>query len=233
MIYLIGHRGAAGLAPENTLKSIRVAKKHKVDAIECDIQITKDKHIVLCHDPTLMRFTGSPDKISDMTLEALNTTVTYSGEPIPTLAEALETAGKTPLVIEGKGSGWGKVLARDLKKHHGVTPKVISSDHRELVLFSQQLPEVETYAINDLKPFEAIYTAKSLGFTGVSFSFWFYNPLTYIFARRAGLKMIMSPLNKPFLAWVLHALYPQVAITTDFPDRFNHHHRTRRHKKAL
>lgn len=231
MIYLIGHRGAAGLAPENTLKGIQIAKKHKVDAIECDIHVTKDKKIVLCHDPTLLRFTGSADKIGDLRLNDLQTTVTYSGEPIPTLDEALETAGKTPMIIEGKGSGWGKILARDLKKHRGVAPKVISSDHRELVLFSQELPEVETYAINDFKPFEAIYTAKSMGFTGVSFSFWFYNPLTYIFAKRAGLKMITSPLNKPLLAWILHALYPKVAITTDFPDRFNHHHRTKRHKR--
>lgn len=228
MIYLIGHRGAAGLAPENTLKSFRVAKKHKVNAIECDIQVTKDKKLVLCHDATLLRFTGKPTKISDLTLAQINTTVTYSGEPIPTLQEGLEAAGKTPLVIEGKGSGWAKPLARDLKNHSGTTPRVISSDHRELVMFSQELPEIETYAINDFKPFEAIYTAKDLHFTGVSFSFWFYNPLTYLFAKRAGLKMIMSPLNKPLLAWILHILYPQVAITTDFPDRFNRHRRTTR-----
>jgi glycerophosphoryl diester phosphodiesterase len=227
-MYIIGHRGAAGLAPENTILAIETALEHNVDAIECDIQVTKDNKLVLFHDPTLLRITGSSAKISDLTLAQINTTVTYSGEPIPTLQEALEAAGKTPLIIEGKGNSWAKPLARDLRKHTGTTPKVISADHRELVVFSLSAPEIETYAIDDFKPFEAIYAARDLQFTGISCSFWLYNPLTYHFAKRAGLKMIMSPLNNTFMAWMLHLLYPQVMITTDFPDRFAHYKKARK-----
>jgi glycerophosphoryl diester phosphodiesterase len=228
-MYIIGHRGAAGLAPENTLLAIEAARACRVDAIECDVQVTKDHRLVLCHDNTLLRITGKATKVSDLTLHQIATTVTNSGVPIPTLQEAFEAAGTIPLIIDGKGSGWAKALAKELKSHKSPLPKVISADHRELVIFSLLRPDVETYAVNDFKPFEAIYTARDMQLTGISVSFWFYNPLTYWFAKRAGLKMIMSPLNNTLLARLLHLLYPQAAITTDFPDRFaKRHHKKRR-----
>lgn len=219
-MFLIGHRGAAGLAPENTLLSIEAGIDNGANAIECDIRVTKDKKLVLCHDDTLLRIAGNSKKISELSLNQIHTTITNSGQPIPTLAEALEAAGNTPLVIEGKGSDWAELLATELKGHKGTKPMVISSNHPELFLFTQALPGVETFAINDHSPFDAIRNATLLNLSGISTGFSHYNPLVYRYARRNNLKMITSPINRPWAVWFFHKLYPEVMITTDFPDRF-------------
>lgn len=52
-VYLIGHRGAAGLAPENTLAGFRRACEIGVDGIELDVLMTSDRHIVVHHDDAL------------------------------------------------------------------------------------------------------------------------------------------------------------------------------------
>ncbi len=52
-VYLIGHRGAAGLAPENTLAGFRRACEVGVDGIELDVLMTSDRHIVVHHDYAL------------------------------------------------------------------------------------------------------------------------------------------------------------------------------------
>lgn len=220
-MFIIGHRGAGGLAPENTLKSLTAGIANGADALECDIQITKDKKLVLCHDDSLLRFTGSHESIADLTLAQIETTTTYSGEPIPTLREAFETAGQVPLVIEGKGKNWAKLLAKEVARHKGTKPMVISSNHPELFIFSQELPGIETYAINDHAPFNAIHNAKLLNLRGFSTGFSHYNPFLYWYAKRKNLKMITSPINRPWAVWFFNKFYPEVMITTDFPDRFN------------
>ena len=49
-MYIIGHRGARGYEPENTIESIQKAIELKADYIEIDIQSTRDGHIILMHD---------------------------------------------------------------------------------------------------------------------------------------------------------------------------------------
>ena len=51
---IIGHRGARGLSPENTIKSVETAIKHGVDEVEIDVRITKDQVVVLHHDPAVI-----------------------------------------------------------------------------------------------------------------------------------------------------------------------------------
>ena len=51
---VIGHRGAAGEAPENTLASFALALEQGAEGIELDVHITKDGEIVVCHDAMLI-----------------------------------------------------------------------------------------------------------------------------------------------------------------------------------
>ncbi len=48
---LIGHRGATGLAPENTIPGFKKALEHDVDAIELDVVISGDEQVVVSHEP--------------------------------------------------------------------------------------------------------------------------------------------------------------------------------------
>lgn len=69
---LIGHRGAAGLAPENTLPSFREAvERWAVDMIELDVRATVDGHCVVIHDATVDRTTNGSGPVAEMTLEEL------------------------------------------------------------------------------------------------------------------------------------------------------------------
>ena len=224
---IIAHRCAAGLAPENSLLGIEKAVAAGADYVECDVRITKDGILILCHDDTLLRTSGNPTKVSDMRLKAIHTTVTYGGQPIPTLKEALETAGKIPMIIEGKGDDWAEPLAKILAGHPGPEPKIISYNERELVIFSNLMPLVEVYANEDHRPIEAIHMAKSLQLTGLSFASALYAPWVYWLARRAELKLITSPMNHKWVVYFFHAFYPHAMITTDYPNRFKHRKKTK------
>ena len=216
---IISHRGAAGLAPENTLAGIDKAIETGVDYIEVDMRPTKDKHLVLLHDQSLYRINGTLNRADDLTLKEISTTRTHSGHPIPTLQEALEHSGDTPLFIDCKGKDWPEVLAKLLKKHNGPPPSVICPNQNQLFQFKQLMPSLDTYLSNRTNPLNAMYAAKTLGFNGVSLNFWTLNPISYFYAKRYNLKIMAYTVNRTLLARFIHFLYPKALIITDFPDK--------------
>ena len=68
---IVGHRGAKGLAPENTAASLLAAIEQGVDAIEFDVRVTKDHIVVLHHDPRLEDRHGRLFVIADHTYQEL------------------------------------------------------------------------------------------------------------------------------------------------------------------
>lgn len=71
MTLIYAHRGASKHAPENTRSSFELAVQLNSDGLETDVQLTKDKEVVIIHDPTLDRTTESYGKVKDYTLEEL------------------------------------------------------------------------------------------------------------------------------------------------------------------
>jgi glycerophosphoryl diester phosphodiesterase len=68
---LYAHRGAASERPENTLESFARALELGADALETDLHLTADGHVVAAHDPTLARTAGVPVEIRRATLAEL------------------------------------------------------------------------------------------------------------------------------------------------------------------
>jgi glycerophosphoryl diester phosphodiesterase len=106
---VIGHRGASGYMPENTMASFDLAVKMGADMIELDIHPTKDGHLVVLHDETVDRTTDGSGRISSISLEQsqkLNAAAKFGNdmvERIPTLAEALEKYSRLmPIMVEVK-----------------------------------------------------------------------------------------------------------------------------------
>jgi len=102
---VIGHRGACGHAPENTLASIDKAAALGVRWVEFDTKLSRDGHVILFHDDKLKRTTGAPGAVADRDLadiQALDAGGWYSdafkGEPVPTLRQAMA-------VLAGLGLG--------------------------------------------------------------------------------------------------------------------------------
>ena len=98
---IFAHRGASAQAPENTLAAFELAVAQQADAIELDAKLTADGQVVVIHDPTVDRTTGSHGRVKDLTLAQLQSleagsffSEKYRGERIPTLEEVFETLGK-------------------------------------------------------------------------------------------------------------------------------------------
>jgi glycerophosphoryl diester phosphodiesterase len=91
------HRGASAKHPENTLAAFREAIRLGAHMIEFDVYLTKDKHPVIIHDPTLDRTTNGTGRVSDASFEDVRKLdagswkdASFMGERVPTLEEALE-----------------------------------------------------------------------------------------------------------------------------------------------
>jgi glycerophosphoryl diester phosphodiesterase len=117
---LFGHRGAAGVAPENTLPSFRRALADGVDVFELDVHATRDGEVVVLHDPTLERTTDGAGAVADVTFAELSKldaghrfspdggrTFPFRGQGIrvPRLTELLQEFREIPLNIEIKSEG--------------------------------------------------------------------------------------------------------------------------------
>jgi glycerophosphoryl diester phosphodiesterase len=99
---IIGHRGAAALAPENTLAALMKGLAC-ADAVEVDVRLSEDGVPVVIHDATLERTTNGQGPVRSRSLEELRSLDAGDGERIPTLAEVLALVkGRTLLIVELK-----------------------------------------------------------------------------------------------------------------------------------
>lgn len=114
---VVGHRGNAAHAPENTLESFRQAVALGVDALEFDVRLTRDGEVVVFHDASVARTTGRRGEVAALTLAQLQQldagatfrrptdgATPYRGRDItvPTLAQVLAAFPDTPVLIEVK-----------------------------------------------------------------------------------------------------------------------------------
>lgn len=96
-IQLTAHRGIKGLIPENTLQSFKAALDLRVDVLEYDVHMTRDRELVIMHDSTVDRTTNSSGAINFMTLEEIKQIDAgikfgeqFQGYRVPTLRETLD-----------------------------------------------------------------------------------------------------------------------------------------------
>lgn len=134
----IGHRGAMGHAPENTLSSIRKALELGVRCIEVDVYYV-DEHLVVFHDDRLERITNAVGYLQEQSFEYLRTLDAGDGQRIPTLEEVCdEIDSKACLNIELKGTDTAgpvvELIAEYVDKGWFKDAFLLSSfDHRELL----------------------------------------------------------------------------------------------------
>ena len=98
---VIGHRGGAALAPENSLEAIRAGLTAGADGVEIDVRLSADGVVVLMHDADVSRTTSGSGRVTDLTANEL------AKLGVPTLNEVL---GLVPvdrrLIVEVKGTPW-------------------------------------------------------------------------------------------------------------------------------
>ncbi len=152
VINLIGHRGDASRYTENTIGAFLSAKKCNLYGIELDIQITRDRKIVVYHDSSAERLLRLKGTISDYDYgEIENITIGKNGERVPLLENVLDIQDNVKLFIELKtrdedgfriNEGLEKELNRLLQKR----------DISELILIS-----FDVVAIREMKEMNINY----------------------------------------------------------------------------
>ena len=149
MTLRIGHRGAAGHAPENTLLSIRKAMALGADMVELDVRRTQDGHLILLHDERVDRTTNGRGAISEMTLNVVRRLDAGEGERIPTLKEVLEmTNDRIGVILEIKSPGLAEEVATTVRQCRFRGRLLYASFlHSELAGVRAVIPSANTMAL--------------------------------------------------------------------------------------
>ncbi|MGL4355380.1 MAG: glycerophosphodiester phosphodiesterase [Aeromonas popoffii] len=222
---IIAHRGASGLAPENTLKAIRLALALGAQAIEIDVQ-RADGELWVFHDRRLERCTNGGGVLTAQSRAYLAGLDAGEGEPIPTLWQVMEAiAGRAELHIELKGAQTADevaVLTRRAEAQLGFTPAhwVVSSfHHSELARFAALRPEIRLGALTATIPFTLAEFAAELGAWSLNCDVDFVDAALVMDAHRRGLKVLVYTVDHTADLAALVAMGVD-GIFTNRPDRF-------------
>ena len=99
MSIILGHRGASGYAPENTLEAFRLAMDMGADGFELDVHLSRDGELIVMHDETVDRTTDGHGQIQSFTLKELKALdasdgmTAYKGAKVPTLGRSTTLSG--------------------------------------------------------------------------------------------------------------------------------------------
>ncbi|OED43579.1 glycerophosphoryl diester phosphodiesterase [Endozoicomonas sp. (ex Bugula neritina AB1)] len=155
---VFAHRGMSSLAPENTLTAFRLARKHGINWLECDVDILADDTIIISHDDTLDRCTDHCGSLYDLTKDDLKHIDAgswfgdeFRNERLPTFDEFIALANELELnvnvEIKSCSAGWDKTLKlidgviQGLEKLNTDREVIISSfNHIALYEFKRRCP---------------------------------------------------------------------------------------------
>lgn len=220
---IIGHRGAAGLAPENTTQAMRAGLKAGADMLEFDVRLTRDGVPVVIHDASTRRTHDKSISVGQVTLSELQDKTL--GQPIPTLAIVLdEFFGKIKLNIECKGKGSGVVcveLVSHYVKHNSDWDNVLFSSFHiaELAAVRSFSEHARLAILHRANPFLFIAHHKKLRLAAAGFYKLAVNPLAIAVAKKRGLFTYAYTVNQSSAARLLEREGIE-GIVTNYPDRF-------------
>lgn len=183
----LAHRGDWRHAPENTLPAFLAALAIPAcDGLEFDVRAAADEVPVVCHDETLTRVQGRPERVDAMPSEALERL------GVPTLEEVLRVVGRRPFLdVELKGDpgpGVVEVLAagRGPELHNAV---VSSFDHAALQAVARRAPTWPLWLNTDDLDGVTVAEALALGCRGVAVQWRALDAASVARAHSAGLQV--------------------------------------------
>jgi glycerophosphoryl diester phosphodiesterase len=232
---VIGHRGAAGHAPENTLVSIVTASSLGATWVEFDVKLTRDGHAILFHDETLERTTNGKGRVADATLAEIKGLDAgswyqkrFAGEAVPTLDETLAILARHNLGANvelkpcpGREVETGRAVAGILRARWPSrlpAPVVSSFAVVSLAAFAEAAPEFPRAFLTTRVDGDWRRAAETLGCTAVHTNERF---LSRELAQRVlgtGYGLRCYTVNERARAEALFALGVE-SVFTDYPDR--------------
>lgn len=220
---IISHRGARGLAPENTIAGLAKAVEYHADMVEFDLRATKDGVVILHHNPKLIDASGNKLEISDNSYAELK-----NHKPdLATFEEALDRIGPNlAKYIEVKPNVPVQpivaIIKSRLKKGWSVENFLLASfSQKTLLELHEKLPTLPKIVIEKWSSVRARHRAKQLQTNIVAMNqlwLWF----GFVAAmKHAGYRLFSYTLNNPAKA-MRWGKYGLAGVVTDYPDRFKH-----------
>jgi glycerophosphoryl diester phosphodiesterase len=234
---VIGHRGAAACAPENTLAGFRKAKALGCRWVEFDVRLTADGQLVLLHDNRLARTTDGRGRVSALPLAAVRRHdagnrfhPSFAGERVPTLEEALMLLAELGLganveikAARGKEAATGAVVADSLARTWSADPAhlLISSFQRgALAAARDRAPHIARGILFRRIPKNWLSIAAGLGCTTIHADQQRLRPAVLFEMRRAGYPLLAYTVNDPERAKTLFA-WGVKSVFSDVPHRLH------------
>ena len=236
---IIAHRGASRDAPENTLAAIQLAWQQNADAVEVDVHLSRDGHLVVIHDDDTRILAGVKKKVANQTLAELKKLdvgrwkgLAWAGERIPTLDETLATipTGKRFFIEIKCGPEFIPAFENLLQQHEAKTPQLvlIGFSLSTMAVVKKTFPELEVCWIAEFKrnwktgrwspqPEDLIQKTTQAGLDGLDLGA--KGPITARFvsqAKAAGLRIYTWTVDSPLKARKLNAAGVD-GITTNRP----------------
>lgn len=207
---IIGHRGAKGLAPENSLESIQSAISCGVDCVEIDIRTTLDNIPILAHDPSVGNLL-----ISKNTLESLS----KDKSDLPTLDQALKhIPDNTVLFIDIKPETNVEAVAASLAKLKLTNIYIGSFDFEILQRAKELIPNATLVVTESWSGVRASYRARKLDTKFVCMNHkWLWGGFVKS-VKNSGYNLFAYTVNSPARAKKLKR-YGVNGLVTDYPDR--------------
>lgn len=216
----IGHRGAAGHAPENTLLSIETALSFGVDVVEIDVHRSLDGHLIVMHDERVDRTTNGSGYIRDLTLGQLRELEIQQHQRVPTLTDVLSMVkGRASLMVEIKVRN---IVRETVGLIAAIAPEVpifyASFLHSELLLVRELDPAAKTIALIDAVPVSPTAFAADSRATHAGIAFDTLEPGFVHALRDAGIGVFTYTVDDP--RDISHACSLGVdGLISNFPDR--------------
>ena len=230
MTLIYGHRGARGIAPENTLASFQACLDTGVDRCELDLHLSSDGQLMVIHDRTLKRTTGRRGKVSQHTAQELmqmdarhNTPAWPTPCPIPTLEQLFAQCPFVHWQLEVKEASTTRAAdivraIEQLSACFGLQDKiVITSSSRTVLQAAQSLaPHLARGLVAEYAWLDPIKTAQRYGCSLLVLKWTLATEQRLRKAQQAGLHVSVWTVNEPALMRRL-VTYGADSLITDFP----------------
>lgn len=222
-IIRVGHRGAAGHAPENTVVAIHAGIACGVEFVEIDLRRTADGALVALHDATVNRTTDGRGRISRLSLQEVKRLDAGNGARIPTLEEALEAAsGGTGMMLELKARHIAQQTVGTVR-HTGFTGPLLYASflHDELTQIGKADPGASLMVLFDRFPPASVARAMKYAPSHVGLRHSKATRRLVEAFHRANLHVFVYTPNRP--TDIQRAICLGVdGVISNFPDRIPH-----------
>jgi glycerophosphoryl diester phosphodiesterase len=230
---VIGHRGVAACAPENTVAGLRKAKELGCSWVEFDVRLTADAQLILLHDERLERTTDGRGKAITLPLATIRRfdagcrfSSLFRGEPVPTLAEAVAVLGELGIganielkAAHGRRAETGALVSAMLSRlwpRHLPEPLVSSFDHEALAGARADNPEVLLGLLFQVVPENWRPIAESLGCATIHANHRRLHPELVTDIRDAGYPVLAYTVNDTLRARTLFS-WGVTSVFSDVP----------------